>query len=879
MTGEADDATRTARTVAARSIAAVDGARRALREQLRERLRALDERALDAERALRAARREREDAGVELYAKQEALAHARADWLARDARTRRARDARVDAERETIDAEDAAARAAVALREATARATREREALEGAALGAREDGDAAKVAESAVEVAKRVASLASEALDSAERERIERESRVVRLRECVERARAAAMEYAESASHERKEAAAIRADIEACDEAISNANLSVDLVCKKWRSVLQQIGVQDETLEQHRREAHELGESSRVVDAEREGAQEVIAAAQTTKSAHLEALGTLDKDVEIADSLIVSLRAAVQDKKSQCDAVHAEARNLDEIARAEEKRVHDINADIQRADQAYITHTRELHDLEEKALMNMVDKMTTNQLAQKLTQSTRDHKSRARAAANESIIMRHKIAQVKVELMRCVNDEAATKDHLLSVERNISTQRAGIDACESNIIRNVEEIERLTCKVNSVNTLLEKVLDVSPEHVGPLEAQISHLRKEIAANEQSVSRLRDSWLRSQNAILAYNERDRDLINRLDRLMHENDVLTKKRDRHSRNARRFDTECESISKTIERQRRKLGSIDEKVASTRQDARENALKALEEEDVRMREIDALSEVNSKLRAEIRSREEALHNASADSESLTVEISDFARKIELEQRAQLILDPTKGNSQVSSARKENAKLCAILHRLESQRSHIASKVEACVKRRELIVAKGDVIQAKINAKGEKARELEMIATAKRAQSDVKRRLSDARAAAEQLGPRVRALESEYEKTRTAHEKIATMTTELSERRDFLRVETATRLRDKYEHALLRTSSHQKVAQTFEKARETPLDAGDEGEQREKYRQIISNLRKKRDNMLASIRDEISSHPHLAVALRRAEAYLTVA
>lgn len=879
MTREADDATGRARTVAARTMAAAEGARRALREQLRERLRALGERALDAERALRAARREREDAGVELYAKQEALARARADWLACDARTRRWRDERVESERETVDAEEAATRAAVALREATDRATREREALEAAALGARADGDAAKVAESAAEVTRRVESLVSEVVDSAERERVERESRVVRLRECVERARAAALEHAESASQARKDAAAIRADIVACDEAISTANSSVDVVCKKWRSVLQQIGIEDETLEERRREAHELSEACRVVDAEREGAQEAIARAHTTQSAHIEALGTLDKDIENADSLIVSLRAAVEDKKSQCDAVQAETRSLDEVARAEEKRAHDIGIDIQRVDEAYIAHTRELHDFEEKALMHVVDKMTTNQLAQKLTQSTRDHKARARAAANDSTIMRHKIAQVRVEMMRSENDEAATKDQLLAVEHNIAMRRAGINKCENDITRNVEEIERLTSKVNSVNKVLEKVLNVSPEHVGPLEAQIANLRKEISANEQSSSQLRESWLRSQSAILAYNERDRNLINRLDRLMHENDVLTKKRDRHLRSARRFDAECESISKSIERQRRKLRSVDERIASTRQEAREKALKALEEEEVRMGENDALSGANSKLTAEIRSREETLRNASADSESLTAEIADFDRKIALEQRAQILLDPTKGNSQVTLAKKENAKLCAVLHRLELHRNQLGNKVESCIKRREIIVAKGDVIQANINAKGEKIRELEMIATAKRAQSDVKRRLADARTTVQQLEPRVRALAAEYDKTRTAHEKIGRMTMELAQRRDFLRVETATRLRDKYEQALLRTSSQQKVTQTFEKLQEKRLDDRDEGEQREKYRQIILSLRRKRDSMLASIRDEISRHPHLAVELRRAEAYLTVA
>ena len=155
-------------------------------------------------------------------------------------------------------------------------------------------------------------------------------------------------------------------------------------------------------------------------------------------------------------------------------------------------------------------------------------------------------------------------------------------------------------------------------------------------------------------------------------------------------------------------------------------------------------------------------------------------------------------------------------------------------------------------------------------------------MVATAKRARSDVRRRLAEAQKATADLKPKLDALEKEYLETQDAHGKIAAIMSDLSDRRDYLRGDATTRLNEKYERALLGTSSLQKMAQRFEK-----LGKGGEGtdenversnDERERYAHLISRLESKRDNLSAAIRYEINQHPHLTQSLRRAQAYLSV-
>tara|TARA_Y100001954_G_scaffold222021_1_gene258842 strand:- start:41 stop:433 length:393 start_codon:yes stop_codon:yes gene_type:complete len=121
----------------------LDAAQRALREQLDARSRALDAKALDASRSLRAARKEREDVGVELYALQDAAARLRAEWVAADVTMRRGRDARILAESDTLEREEEANRALRALEEATERTRAKHVELDAAAMTLRARGETA----------------------------------------------------------------------------------------------------------------------------------------------------------------------------------------------------------------------------------------------------------------------------------------------------------------------------------------------------------------------------------------------------------------------------------------------------------------------------------------------------------------------------------------------------------------------------------------------------------------------------------------------------------------------------------------------------------------------------------------------------------------
>lgn len=862
---------------AAMDGAAMDGAQRALRAHLRARLSDVKSRALDASRALDRAQREREDVGVELYALQGALARERGEWVASDAMTQRARDARERGESETEALARDARDASGAQANARERAGKRRKELEALARRAEASRDATTTNEANAAVTRRVASATANAVDNAERHRLEREVRVQYVKDCIARARESSADAKSVAADRRNDTLRMREQMATCDGALAEVNVDMDAICKRWKFALAAIGNADETLERARASEAEIAAAARLLDGERDALRDAIEDARASSEARNKTISKIDRDIDVADALIVSLKAAVEDKKLQCADVNAEARRHDADARAEDKRASEIEMDVAKVDEMYVAHTRALHDVEELALLHVAEKMTTNISAQKLARSTREFREKTKAVENENILTKNDIARAKVEIVNSLSAESQVREKMTEVEARLEERRKAIDACESEIAQNVDEIDKTTAKIDKLNKTLEKLRDISPEHVGPLEAQISHLRNEIKTRELQCSRLREQWLRAQTVILEHNERTRKAVATVSELEEVNAVLFGKRNRHERNAARNAAALEAVSKEMSRERLNLNAVDERIAHTESERRACAIKALETEDMRMREIDALSAENAKLGADIGTRTDAMHLARADSERFARSIADIQRKIELEQRAQVALDPARGNTEVAEARKENARLALALHRLHAVRDAIASKVEACVKRREMIVTKGDAIQAKISADGEEMREAEIVASAKRARSDVRRRLREARLAAEEIEPRIQALETECEDTREAQARVSTMTDALSERREFLLDDANVRLCDEYERMLLAASCHQKMAAAFEKIRARESVGADES-RREKFDEVLERLKAKRDDMREALRDEIRRHPAASRALRRAQSYLSV-
>lgn len=88
---------------------------------------------------------------------------------------------------------------------------------------------------------------------------------------------------------------------------------------------------------------------------------------------------------------------------------------------------------------------------------------------------------------NELIVVKYKVVKIKIEMLCSLGEELIIWERLVDVEKNVAERRVVIDACEREIVCNVEVIENNILKMDVFNKIFEKLWDVLFEYVGLFE--------------------------------------------------------------------------------------------------------------------------------------------------------------------------------------------------------------------------------------------------------------------------------------------------------------------------------------------------------------------------------------------------------
>jgi chromosome segregation ATPase len=849
----------------------------ALAAQLEAQLTDLELTLVEESRSLALARQAREDTGIELYSLQSALARVRADWVSSDAMTTRARDEREVSERATRCAVEESEKLAESYQEA-ARRTKERQIeLEHNSLFKLESENAADARESDTNVARRVSSALSSALDRSEADRSTRDKRIATLEEYIKRTRENCRECADVIQELELEATGVESAIEDCDSKIRDVDSNVERTLRSWKMTLEQVRKRDELLVQYRIELEEKQDDIRIVDAESAGIDAAILASSEISNSHHTDIKNAEASIESTDALATSLSAAIDDKKARYNTVQLESKNHEARSRGEEKRRGDVENEIKRADSSYVTHMRALQELKECALLRMADTMTTDKLVQKLVKESRDFRAQTEANIGDYVGTKHQIAQVNVETMVCENEITSQVEILEDLEKKIETQEADVRASELEFAQNLEDIGKVTNEIDESNRRLETLGGESPEHVGPLEAQISHLKNDIQELECASARLRAEWLDTQSTLLRCDKLSKESMEQLAIMQRDQQILEKKKCRHERNISLLSNEAMAIEKVMIRQQRKLTSIDESIARAQCCLRERATCIIEAETIKLQETDALTLQNSGIIAEIRRRQSSIGSATMDAKKLLRLIADEERKIHVEHEAQVALDPEKGDADVAQAIKENARLRSTISKLDSIKNQVGSQIQSCIHRRKLIVAKGDASNTSANANESELREAEHMTSALRAQEDVARRITSSENDMRNLQFKIEALQGDLDETNRSHENVWRGVLSLQSKRDSLLHQAKVHLREKYERAVLGTSCFQNMLRKFRAYISRSVHESALSDDAERLGAAIRRMSTERDALRRKLVEKSDCDSDFVVEIRRAFAYLT--
>ena len=689
-------------------------------------------------------------------------------------------------------------------------------------------------------------------------------------------------------------------------QTLSEANAEMDAVMAEkkqltgqWKSALVGNAKRDEALRATREALMEQTREMTLVEAEtnakKEQAKEesrkneqLLALLRKTETEAANAQKALTKTLDKKEKLAETYERLVV-AQEETDAALDRAKK-EESALADASRV---------ADESVAAAERDVRGLDEKMLANLSEQSTTEKDARRVVESTREIRRLIEAEETSTTNVQNEIARIRVETTRrgSVVDDLTEASAALAEESREKTRT--VETYEAEIARREDEISRKSMEVTRLNRELDKRTSGTggDANLGPMEANIKHLSKETEAKEKAIKELQRAWVGHQTELVALVNENTNVAEKTRRLKAEIAVATRRRTRLTENLARQKEEIKELDFAMERARGDAQRIN--AASAKNEASKTAL--LTDVMVSEKEISGnLKEMES----DIVALESKTQSASEEKKRVLAEVIEcerqimlWERKIQLERETQAALDPDVGGDVVGAMKKEIARMTHRKAELARVQEALMRKVEQAVYKREAVAAKARLAKEKARddakaakgkrrgasraaedtvssaARGRAARKdattkqglKQACVELKREIKEVKAEISATSASAADLAEQKKVADEETAATRDAVAALRAREDDLRDARDGVERERervslealkATRMLERFQ-ALDLTNSLRK-----DLASEADFDAADR--RREKLRVAVEGIR--------------ADAPHLEAALERAVALLSV-
>jgi chromosome segregation ATPase len=307
------------------------------------------------------------------------------------------------------------------------------------------------------------------------------------------------------------------------------------------------------------------------------------------------------------------------------------------------------------------------------------------------------------------------LAAVDNELSRVAVDALNTDAHngqlrslVAAAVAELSGKDTLIEKYQLEIRQRHDEIEKKMGKVEGLNRKYEKLLEQHAKAgggegplLGPLEATIKALRKDIGALADDAVQLQRDWLRDQTLLVDTAVETEEVLERNHEARAKAAVLGEKKLRAAKKAATAEAEIKRLATAGGLLQTDLARLNELLGKNGKMAEELAQANRQMELEFVSELKELEEKSlaseSKLAGVVERKDELLDEIMEAERQLLL----WEKKIQLEKETQAALDPSVGQGEVHAMEKE-------IHRMELRQATLRGERERLVKEVELAVHK---------------------------------------------------------------------------------------------------------------------------------------------------------------------------
>ena len=507
-------------------------------------------------------------------------------------------------------------------------------------------------------------------------------------------------------------------------ETLTEANAEMDAVTlekkqltSQWKSALVGDAKRDEALRATRDALMEQRQEMLLVEAETNAKKEQA----REESRKNERLLALLRKTETEAANAQKALTKVLDKKEKLAETHerlvvAQEETDAALARAK-KEESDLADESRSADESVAAAERAIRALDEKMLANLSEQSTTEKDARRVVESTREIRRLIALEETSTTNVQNEIARIRVDILHHKTLADSLSEAAAALEEEASEKTRTVETYEAEIARREDEIQRKGMEVERLNRELDKRTSEAggSEALGPMEANIKHLTRETEEKEKAIKELQRLWVGHQTELVSLVNENNNLAEKTRRLKAEVTVASRRRARLTENLARQKEEIKELDFAMERARGDAQRIN--AASSKNELAKQTLVT----DVMVTEKEITGSLKE-MEHDVVSLENKVETSSEEKKRVLAEVIEcerqimlWERKIQLEKETQAALDPDVGGDVVGAMKKEISRMTHRSLELKRVQEALMRKVEQAVYKRETVAAKARLAKEK--------------------------------------------------------------------------------------------------------------------------------------------------------------------
>mmetsp|Transcript_96284 Transcript_96284/g.274290 ORF Transcript_96284/g.274290 Transcript_96284/m.274290 type:complete len:930 (-) Transcript_96284:52-2841(-) len=476
---------------------------------------------------------------------------------------------------------------------------------------------------------------------------------------------------------------------------------------QQWKTSLINLTKRDEAVAAATTSTQEASMQIRDLETEIEGTKRDIGTAQTQNETLVAMRERLGKEDVTLDEQIMKISNERDELAERYEMLQRSMAQTDD----EEKKVDSvttaITAKVETANQNIQVVVRERQKVEASILAKNGERLTVNKAVKNYMKAAAAMTNAAHDKEIEAAHLENELSRIRVDTLNTDAHNVQLREMMEKQLTELKDKDKLIEKYQLEIRQRNDEIEKKMYRVDRLNRKYELLVDGQEdvEHMGPLEATISALRKEIVTVNEAATKLQREWLADQTQLVSTSSETEEKLEKNTELRARISILTEKKLRlnkdigsHEAEVKRLDHMIQNMHKDMQRLNELIGKNTELQGELSQT---NSVMEMEF----VNELKELEHVSVQLEEKVTAIKSAKAGLLDDIMETERQLLLWEKKIQLEKETQAALDPEVGMQEIHAMEKEIHRMKLRFTTLKSEQDRMVKEMERAVHKREAI------------------------------------------------------------------------------------------------------------------------------------------------------------------------------